>query len=104
MPLNTNFTASNSVQSPSIITLIDTSTGSDANVFSRRVYISKPFGGYLVPSATLTNYIVWAYANSSININAINRDYSINILVEWLDIDDVVLYTKEYDFNIIPLG
>jgi hypothetical protein len=104
MALTPNFTASNSLQSPSIITLTDTSTGSDVDVVSRRVTISKPFGGYLVPSGTLTNYIVWAYANSSISINAITRDFSINVLVEWLNVDDDVLYFKEYDFNIIPLG
>jgi len=104
MALTPNFTASNSLQSPSIITLTDTSTGSDVDVVSRRVTISKPFGGYLVPSGTLTNYIVWAYANSSISINAITRDFSINVLVEWLNVDDDVLYSKEYDFNIIPLG
>ena len=104
MPLTQNFTAANSIQSPSIITLTDTSTGSDVDVVSRRVYISKPFGGYLVPNGTLTNYIVWSYANSSINIDAMKRDYSINILVEWLDVGNTVLYSKDYDFNIIPLG
>lgn len=104
MALTPNFTASNSLQTPSILTLTDTSTGSDIDVVNRRVTISKPFGGYLVPSGTLTNYINWAYVNSSININAITRDYSIKVLVEWLNVDDDVLYFKEYDFNIIPLG
>lgn len=104
MALTPNFTASNSLQTPSILTLTDTSTGSDIDVVNRRVTISKPFGGYLVPSGTLTNYINWDYVNSSININAITRDYSIKVLVEWLNVDDDVLYFKEYDFNIIPLG
>lgn len=104
MPLAPNFTTSNGFQTPSVITLTDTSTGSDVAIFSRRVTISKPFGGYLVPSGVLTNYIVWAYANTSININAIVRDFSINVLVEWLDVDNNVLYSKNYNYNIIPLG
>ena len=60
MPISPNFTATQSYNTPSIFTLTDTSTGTDATITQRRVYLLKANGTYLVPAGTLTNYIQWS--------------------------------------------
>ena len=89
-----NFSISQITGQPSILTLADTSTGSDVAIVSRNVYLQTASGTYLVPTGTTTSYIVWAIANSTISINALDKDYSLNITVNWNDVLGAVLYTK----------
>jgi hypothetical protein len=81
MPITASFTASQTLGLPSIITLTDTSTGSDATVTARRVYLQKADGTYLTPAGILTDYIVWPLDQASIDIDALDRDYALNIVV-----------------------
>jgi hypothetical protein len=76
------------------MTLTDTSSGSDAAITQRRVYLQKFDGTYLVPSGTTTDYIAWSYASSTQTINALDKDYALNITVQWLNASNTVLYTK----------
>ena len=46
MPLVPNFTASQYSGTPSVITLTDTSTGSDVTITSRRVYLLQSNGTF----------------------------------------------------------
>ena len=94
MALTPLFTTSQTVGLPSIITVTDTSTGSDVLVTQRRVYLIKNDGTYLVPTGTTTNYIAWAYADASIDIDALDKDYCLNVRVDWLNVSGTVLYTK----------
>ena len=55
MPLVPNFTASQFSGTPSIITLTDTSTGSDVTIAKRRVYLLQSNGTFLVPTGTTTD-------------------------------------------------
>jgi hypothetical protein len=87
------FTAAQTIGLPSIVTLTDTHTGTDVLVTQRRVYLQKKDGTYLVPAGTTTSYIAWALADASISIDALNKDYSLLITVQWLDASNVVLYT-----------
>lgn len=94
MPIVPLFTASQTIGQAAIITLNDTSTGSDAAITSRAVFLQKQDGTYLVPAGTLTNYIVWPYANPTISINALLADMALVITVNWLNVSGTVLYTK----------
>ena len=99
MALSENFTASVDFATQNLLHLQDVSTGSDSAVTSRRVYLTKSDGTYLVPQGTLTDYIVWSYSVSFIDINVLDRDYALNITVEWLNSANVALYTKVYVYD-----
>jgi hypothetical protein len=94
MPLTPNFTVSSNITTPSLMTLTDASTGSDGAITQRRVYLQEFDASYLVPSGTTTDYVEWAYASSTKNIDALDKDYALNVIVQWLDVSNVVLYTK----------
>ncbi len=93
MALTPNFSTSQTKGSPNIIVITDTSTGSDVAITQRRVYLQLDDGSFLVPSGTTTDYIQWSYAESSISIDVLSKDMAINIIVQWLNVSDVVLYT-----------
>ena len=99
MALSENFTASVSFATQNLLHLVDTSTGTDSLVVSRRVYLTKADGTYLVPQGTSTDYITWSYSVSFIDINVLDRDYALDITVEWLNSAGVALYTKVYAFD-----
>lgn len=94
MALTPNFSTEQTVGLPSIITVIDESTGSDASVTQRRVYLVNSEGEYVVPDGTTTDYVQWAYADSEIDINCLDFDSALDITVQWLDVNNVVLYSK----------
>lgn len=94
MAITPNFTIVQSLGEPSIVELTDTSTGSDGNITQRRAYLRKADGTFLVPSGTSTEYVAWGYSDSSIEINALDKDYGLAITVQWLDVSNAVLYDK----------
>ena len=95
MPLVPNFSTYQLGGSPSTIYVQDTSTGSDAAIASRRVYLTDYEGNYVVPAGTTTNYVVWSLAvGNTLAIDCLTQDSALNIVVEWLNAGGVVLYTK----------
>lgn len=94
MPIVPNFTISQTSGNESIVVLVDTSTGSDGSITQRRVYLRKIDGSFLVPEGTSTEYIQWSYASSNISIDALDKDYALSIVVQWLNVSNVVLYDK----------
>jgi hypothetical protein len=102
MPLIPNFTAAQATGVKSVIILTDTSTGSDVAVVSRRIFLITDDGSYLVPTGTSTNYIDWALADTTISLNALEEDMSLNIQVDWLDVNGAVLYTKTILYFFAP--
>lgn len=94
-----NFSASQVVGFPSQIVIEDSSTGSDINIVSRVVYLSKADGTFLVPTGTLTDYIAWAILDASITVDVLDKDYSLVLRVDWLDINNAILYTKTLLFG-----
>lgn len=98
MPLSPNFTAGQNPNSPSVIVLNDTSSGSDVLVTSRRVYITDSAGNAVVPSGTTTSYVVWAIADTEISINCLTQDMALSIKVDWLDVSNTILYTLTQQF------
>lgn len=101
MALTPAINVSQTFQNPTILTITDISTGSDGSITQRRVYLQKADGTYLVPEGTTTDYITWSYAVSFIDIDVLDQDYSLNILVQWLNSGGTVLYTlaDTYTFN-----
>lgn len=104
MPLTPNFSASSNSGSPSIITFVDTSTGSDSSITGRRLYMLQADGTYLVPSGTTTDYVVWALADSSISVDVLTQDTALSVTVDWVDINNTVLYTKTIAFGFDAFG
>lgn len=85
MPLTPNFSVSQLSGSPNSFTITDTSTGSDAGITVRWVYLLQADGTYLVPDGTLTDYIVWDYGEPSITLDVLSQDTALSILVQWRD-------------------
>jgi hypothetical protein len=94
MIFTASFSVSQSINSINVLTLSDTSQGSDSNIVSRQIFLQTGNGTYLVPSGVTTNFIPWLLANTSIDLNVLSQDYAINILVQWLDINGTVLYSS----------
>lgn len=92
MAFSPAFTATQVKGYPSQIVITDTSSGSDSNITSRRVYLKTKDNTFLVPSGTSTQYIVWSYANASITIDCLDKDYALYVTVEWLDVSNNILY------------
>lgn len=91
MPLTVSFSVNQLNTSPSVIVFTDTSTGTDAAVTKKRIYLQLADGSYLVPSGTSTDYIETTEA--SLNLDVLSEDKAVNVTVQWLDVSDTVLYT-----------
>jgi len=98
MPLVPNFTASQTSGTPSVITLTDTSTGSDVTIASRRVYLLQSNGTFLVPAGTTTDYIVWDLVDTSINLDVLSQDTALSITVQWMSGIQTVVTSKTISF------
>lgn len=102
MALTPNFSASQTIGIPTNVNLTDTSTGSDGAITQRRVYLQQADGTYLVPTGTTTSYVLWNIGDASISINCLTQDTALSILVQWLNVSNVVLYSKSLaaDFSL----
>lgn len=98
MSLNPSFTTEQNLGASSILILTDTSTGSDGAITERRVYLRKSDGTYLVPSGTSTNYIVWDYADDTISLDVLDKDYALEITVLWVNSGGTTLYSDDNTF------
>lgn len=94
MAFSENFSANQTLGLPAIINLLDNSTGSDAAITSRRVFLQQYDASYLVPSGTTTNYIPWELSSNTIALNVLSVDTALNITTQWLSVTGVVLYEK----------
>lgn len=104
MPLTPNFTVTQTPGNPSVVSIADDSTGSDVAISSRRVYLAKYDNSFLVPSGTGTEYIEWVLADTSIDIDALDKDYAIVITVQWMDVSDNTLYAKSSLYGLTCYG
>lgn len=98
MALTPSFSCTQNYGSPSVITINDTSTGSDGTIAKRRVYLMQANGQYLVPAGTTTNYINWNLADTSINLDVLAQDSALSITVQWLTSGDIVVQQKTNSF------
>ena len=93
MALSPSYVASQIIGSPSTIKFVDTSTGSDGSIASRRIYLTDYNNSPIVPTGTTATYIVWPLADSTFLADVLNnRSMALNILVEWVDVNgDIVV-------------
>lgn len=94
MPLVPNFEESQLLGSPEVLTLTDISTGSDAAITARRVYLRQASGAYLTPDGVTTDYVPWPLADVSIDIDALSQGDALDVTVQWVNASGVALYTK----------
>lgn len=97
MAIVANFSASQTPGVPEDILLTDTSTGTDAAVTQRRVYIQTAAGDYLVEEGTTTEYEAWGDFPATTELtltDILDKDYGVRVVVQWLDVSDTVLYDK----------
>lgn len=101
MSFSPDFTASQTLGTPSNINLVDNSIGSDINIASRNIYFITCLDNTLVQTNTLTNYEVWNLSLNSISLDVLSKDYALNIKVDWVDSNNAILYsiTKLYGFT-----
>lgn len=83
---------------PNIVVVIDDSSGSDAAITQRRVYVQDSAGNYLVPAGTNTEYTQWNIGDASISLNILTEDMAVSVTVQWLDLSNTVLYTLTQQF------
>lgn len=93
MPLTPVISVGQTPGNPGVVTIADLSTGSNVLITQRRVYLKTSLNTYLVEEGTTTDYEEWALIDSSIDIDALDKDYGLLVTVEWLDVTNVVLYT-----------
>lgn len=94
MALTPAFTVSQSAATPANVTFEDTSTGSDAAVISRRIYITDSNGDAVVPSGTSTAYIEWPLATNPIEVeDLLTQDLAVTVTIQWLNVSNTVLYS-----------
>lgn len=94
-----NFSGSQNITSPTIVTLTDTSTGSDPLITGRLVTIQTYDGTYLTPTGNVGNSISWPLpSGNTIAIDCMDKDYSLTITVTWVG-GSTVLYTKQLNFE-----
>jgi len=96
MSLTADFTTSQTYGVPNSINFVDTSTGTDNTITSRRIYLKTAANTYLVQKGTTTNYEVWDYADLAITLDVLEKDYALQVTVQWLA-GTTVVYTKTYD-------
>jgi hypothetical protein len=82
MAFNGSVTAAQSLDGLTL-TIVDSSTGSDANLTDRRVNLNLYDGTTLVPTGTSTSYIDWPIGAGPLVLPILTRDYSISINVQW---------------------
>jgi hypothetical protein len=93
-----NFSVSQTLGTPNIITFTDTSVGSDVLITERRIYLLKADGTYI---KSINNYWLWSIAQATKEIDAINRDYGLSITVKWCDVTGSTLYEKNYKMDFV---
>lgn len=98
-----NFTGSQNSGTPETVTFTDTSTGTDAAITQRRIFLLQAGGTYLTGNGTI-NYDAWTLVNSSIDLDVLTQDTALLVTVQWLDVSNTVLYSKLIAFGFDAFG
>ena len=101
MPFTPGFSTSQTIGLPNKINFTDTSTGSDINIVSRRIFIQDAANTYIVQKGTTTTYEDWVIVSPpldplSISLDVLKKDMALYLTVQWLNASNTVLYEKSY--------
>ena len=113
MPLTTaSFSVSQPVGESNVITLTDTSTGTDGRITNRHIYLRKSDGTYLTLDDG-NDYIDWDYADESIDVDILDKDYALCITVYWMinaeseynatGFYGLTSYNEEFDYQLTDI-
>lgn len=94
-----SYTVTQNISNPTVLHFVDTSTGYNPYVDERRIYLKIYNGTYLVPTGTTTDYIVWDINEPTIDVDVMDKDYAIQIDVQWIATQPV-----PEQFNIYATG
>ncbi len=85
MALVPNFTTSESLASPQNVSFVDSSTGTDGTITTRKIFCRLANGNYLTTAGESTTpaYESWSYADSTITLALLSRSTIANVTVEW---------------------
>lgn len=104
MAFTENFSVAQNPLIPSTIVITDTSSGADAAITQRRVFVQDAYGNYLVPVNTTTNYTPWSIIDISISLDILTQNTATSITVQWLDVNNSVLYTSTNQYAFAEYG
>lgn len=96
MPLSVSISATQSIAYNNLVTLTDTSTGSDGTITNRRVFFRTATDQYLYEpqlSSASSTYVDWPYADASQQFDILTESSALEITVQWLNGSNVVVYT-----------
>ena len=113
MPITTaSFSVSQPVGESNIITITDTSIGSDGFLTGRRIYFRKSDGTYLTLDDG-NDFVTWSILDNSINVDVLDKDYALWIVVDWMTDDEVIYdangfygltsYNEEFDYQLTDI-
>lgn len=97
MALTVNFTTSQTPGTPGNIIFTDDSTGVDAAVTKRRIYIQINTGSFLVEDGNSNEYSDWDDFPGTTTIeleDILSKDYGCIVTVQWLNVSNTILYDK----------
>lgn len=85
MALTPNFSSSESLSTLANITFLDTSSGADLTITTRRIYVRLANGNWLTTAgeSTTSAYESWDYADASITLALLTESTTANVTVEW---------------------
>lgn len=86
------FTITQVAGSPANVVITSVTAGTDAAVTQRRVWVYDKDGNYIVPTGVSTQYNQWALATNPLTLDILEKDMALKFYVQWLDVNDVVLY------------
>ncbi len=106
MALTVNFTATQVAGASNEIVFTDTTTGTDAAVTKRRIYISTSSGTFLVESGNSNEYSDWDDypTTTTITLDVLTQMSAVNIIVQWLNVSNAVLYDKTLQYGFTLYG
>lgn len=94
MSFSPSFVTSQVLGYPSVVNFLDNSSGSNGAITGRRIYMQTSAGIFLVPTGTSTDYTVWALANTTTAVDALDMDYGLRVVVEWVDVSGTAIYSS----------
>lgn len=97
MALTASFTAQSVAGSNSKILFTDTSSGSDGTIVTRHIYAITDIRTFLVVSGTTTKYEVWDFADTTITLNLLSKDYALKLVAQWINGSGTIV--KDYTID-----
>ena len=94
-----SITAESVAGTPSDILFTDLSPD-DGSVVVRRLYVSDKDGNFLVEEGSDLEYSVWDYADETIQLDLLSKDFGLKIVCQWLDTNDAIVA----DYTIDAIG